>query len=159
VSGSAEATGPGATAADRRRRHRGIWAGLIIGVVAAAGALVAVLQDSGGGDRDGPPAPVDGPIEATHEFPADYGGQVWITVVAPDAAPRSVSISWGPWEKRFVHESEDPQAYWFTKHEPQPGDESVPATVRVDPAAEVTFDQGTPPIGALDRSTGWDPAS
>lgn len=161
MSGRAEvATGPDAAAGGRRGRRRGVGVGLVIGVVVVSGALVAVTRDGGGADEeDAAPDRQDGPTEVTHEFPADYGGQVWITVTAADSAPRSVTIRWGPWEKRFVHESADPVSYWFLKDPPQPGDENVPTTVRIEPSADVTFDQGTPPVGARDASTGWEHAS
>lgn len=160
MSGSAEvAAGPDAAGGGRHGRRRGVWVGLVIGVIAVSGALVAVLQDSGGDDE---PSPLPGgpiePVEVTHEFPADYSGQVWITVTAADDAPRTVTIRWGPWERRFVHESPDPETYWFTKDPPQPGDENVPTTVRIEPGADVVFDQGSAPIGSFDMSTGWDHA-
>jgi len=161
VSGSAEgAAGPGAGRGAGRRR--GIWAGLVIGIVAVSGALGAVLYGDGGPDGHEPaarqPDEPDGPVEVSHEFPASYGGQVWVTINAGDDAPRSVTIRWGPWERRLVHESDGPVSYWFTKNPPKPGDENVPTTVRIEPAADVDFDQGTPPVGAVDASTGWDPA-
>ena len=163
MSGSAEgAAGPGAGRGLGRRR--GIWVGLAIGVVAVSGALAAVLYGGdGGADGSGSAArqgeDPNGPVEVSHEFPASYGGQVWITISAADDAPRSVTIRWGPWERRLVHESDGPVSYWFTKNPPQPGDENVPATVRIEPRAEVEFAQGTPPVGAVDASTEWDPAA
>jgi hypothetical protein len=151
-------SGPAEGTAGLGRRRR-TWAGLVIGIIAVSGAFVAVLHDRDGGDEnEASPRQQDEPVEVTHEFPPDYGGQVWITVEADDATPRSVTIRWGPWEKHFVHESDGPMSYWFTKDPPKPGDESVPVTVRVEPGADVTFDQGTPPVGALDKSTAWDPA-
>ncbi len=154
MSGPAEGTaGPG--------RRRGVWAGLVIGIIAVSGAFVAVLHDRGGGNGEEASAQrqqQDEPVEVSHEWPATYGGQVWITVTAADAAPRSVTIRWGPWEKHFVHESDEPLSYWFTKDPPAPGAENVPATIRIEPGADVTFDQGTPPVGAIDTSTGWEPA-
>jgi hypothetical protein len=133
----------------------------VIGIVVVSGAYVAVFHDSG---DDGERASLrvqqqeEEAVEASHEWPAAYSGQVWITVTAADAAPRSVTIRWGPWERHFVHDSDEPVSYWFTKDPPKPGDENVPATVRIEPGADVTFDQGTPPVGAVDTSTGWDPA-
>jgi hypothetical protein len=137
-------------------RRRSAWAGLVIGIIAVSGALVAVLHDRGG-ESEASPQP-DEAVKISHTWPATFGGQVWITVDADDATPRSVTIDWGPWERRFVHESADPVTYWFTKDPPKPGDDNVPATVRIEPGAKVTFDQGPPPVGALDRSTGWEHA-
>jgi hypothetical protein len=134
----------------------------VIGIVAVSGALVAALHDGGGSgadEREAAPQRQDEPVEASHEWPAAFSGQVWITITASDTAPRSVTIRWGPWEKRFVHESDEPVSYWFTKDPPKPGDQNVPATVRIEPGADVTFDQGTPPVGSVDASIGWDPAS
>jgi hypothetical protein len=131
----------------------------VIGVVAVSGALAAVVYGGGdeqGADREPGGGPPEQAVEVTHEWPATYGGQVWITVDAPDDAPRSITIRWGPWERRIVHDTAEPTTYWFTKDTPQPGDESVPATVRIDPGADVTFDQGTPPVGAVDVSDDWD---
>jgi hypothetical protein len=138
-------------------RRRSAWVGLVIGIIAVSGALVAVLHDRGGEDEVSPPP--DEAVKISHEWPAEYSGQVWITVDADDASPRSVTISWGPWERTFVHESADPLTYWFTKAPPKPGDANVPATVRIEPGAGVTFGQGPPAVGALDRSTGWDDTS
>jgi hypothetical protein len=153
-------SGPGVGTADPEHRshdrRRGVWVGLVIGVIVVSGALLAVFQS--GGDDEAPPQQADGPREFTHEFPADYGGQVWITVTSPDDSPRQVTIRWGPWEKRFVHESDEPLTYWFTKDPPKPGAENVPVTVTVDPGADVTFDQGTAPLEAIDKSTEWDEA-
>lgn len=160
MSRSAEDAGPGA--GRRPLRRRGVWAGLVIGVVAVSGALAAVVYAGGDDDsaegREASARP-DEPVEASHEWPADYTGQVWITVTAPDDAPRSVTIRWGPWERRIVHDSAEPVTYWFTKAPPEPGDVNVPTTVRVDPGAQVAFDLGAPPVGAVDASTDWDPAA
>jgi hypothetical protein len=129
--------------------------------------LAAVLYGGdGGADGSGSaarqrnePDGLDGPVEVSHEFPASYGGQVWITISAADDAPRSVTIRWGPWERRLVHQSDGPVSYWFTKDPPKPGDENVPTTVRIEPRAEVDFAQGTPPVGAIDASNDWDHAA
>jgi hypothetical protein len=158
MSGPAEGT----AGLGRRSGRRGAWAGLVIGIIVVSGAVVAVLHDHGddgdGDGREASPQQQDEPVEISHEWPAAYGGQVWITITAADAAPRSVTIRWGPWERHFVHESDEPLSYWFTKNAPKPGDENVPTTVTVSPGADVAFDQGTPPVGAIDQSTGWEPA-
>jgi hypothetical protein len=126
----------------------------VLGVIVVSGSLFAVFHAAG--DDEAAPEQDDRPFEVTHEFPAGYHGQVSITVTARDDALRSVTIRWGAREKRFVHESDEPEIYWFVKPTPQPGERNVPVTVTVDPGARVAFDVGTPPMGAQDESTGWD---
>jgi len=161
VSRLAEDAGPGA--GGRPLRRRGVWAGLVIGVIAVSGALAAVLYaggDDGTAQDNEPTSRVpEAAVEKSHEWPAAYAGQVWITVTAPDDAPRSVTIRWGPWERRIVHESAEPTTYWFTKDPPEPGGQNVATTVRIDPGADVTFDQGTPPVGAVDVNDDWEAAA
>jgi hypothetical protein len=157
VSGPAERTADPEGARAAASRRRGVWLGLVIGVIVVSGALVAVLQDPGSGDdRDAAPEPQEGPVEVTHAFPADYIGQVWITISAPDAAPREVTILWGPYEKHLVHQSADPKTYWFTRDAITTEADNIPATVQIEPGADVEFDQGMAPIGAIDASTGWE---
>jgi hypothetical protein len=151
----------GASEPSDGRRSRGrAWLGLAVGIVIVSGALVVVLNDPDdeGGDGDPVPSvrtPGQGASQSIFEWPASYAGPVWITVDAADAAPRTITIRWGPWERRIVHEGADPVTYEFSKN---PG-ETVPTTVRVDPAAEVSFGSGTPPVDAVDVNAGWTQAA
>lgn len=156
-------SGPAERTADPGGRRSGIWhgvwVGLVIGVIVVSGALVAVLHGPGSDDSDArrdSPQRLDEPTEVTHEFPAGYVGQVWVTITAPDAAPREVTISWGPWNKHLVHRSAEPKTYWFTRDAATSEADNIPATVHVEPGAEVTFDQGMVPVGAVDASIGWE---
>jgi hypothetical protein len=157
--------GPGGGA-----RHRSTWLGLLIGVVAVSGALIAVVHDRGGdagdagraGDADraaarsGPVATSHARTEWTHEWSAAYSGPVWITVDAGDAGVRTVVIRWGPWQRRIVHETADPVTYVFKKDPTRAGDRLVPTTIHVEPGAEVAFGQGaTPPTNSIDVNDGW----
>lgn len=93
-------------------------------------------------------------------YPEVYDGPVWITVDAPDAAPRLVTISWGAWQRRIDHASADPVTYWFTKGTSgAAGPATVETVVTADPPAEVTFGYGEfVPEGAVDVRDGWAPA-
>jgi hypothetical protein len=154
MSGSADV--PAGTA-----RHRRAWAGIFIGLLVVSGAVAAVLYGDGRDESgaDGAPPPTSepaAPTSQTHEWPAEYGGPVWITVDAADAAPRTITLSWGKWERTVVHLESGPISYEFTKGEPQPGDGNWPTIVEVDPGADVSFDQGDdPPSGAIDVNDGW----
>jgi hypothetical protein len=128
---------------------------LVVGVIAVSGALIAVVSASGDGDEPKPGRPVE-ESSYDHEFPADYAGPVWITVDAADAGARTITIAWGPWERRIIHEDAGPVTYVFTKNPPSPDDENVPTTVTVEPAARVEFGNGpTPPAGAVDVNADW----
>lgn len=144
------------------------WLGLAIGVVVASGALAAVLHDRGGDGDDGggggrdarrseaSPAGAEQTTETSYEWPNTYAGPVWITVDAPDAVPRTITIRWGPWERRIIHEAADPVTYEFAKSPDDLGEPTVPTLVRVEPGAEVTFGSGsTPPPDAVDVNPGW----
>jgi hypothetical protein len=132
----------------------GLVVGLVVGVIAVSGALFAVA--SGTGDDETTRERVARSSTYGHEFPADYAGPVWVTVDAVDATAHTVTIAWGPWERRIIHEDEAPVTYVFTKNPPEPGDENVPTTVTVEPDAEVTFGNGpTPPADAVDVNADW----
>jgi hypothetical protein len=134
---------------------------LVIGVVVVSGAFVAVLHDRGsdGGDAEAAPQQLDEEEkgEWTHHYPAEYVGPVWITVDASDAAPRSLVIRWGVYQRRVHHETGDPTIYVFAKDAVDTDGESVLTTIHVDPAAVVTFDQGpNPPVGSEDVNGDWE---
>jgi hypothetical protein len=86
-------------------------------------------------------------------------GPVWITVDAPDDAPRTLVIRWGAHQKRIHHDLADPTIYVFSKDSIDTSGESVLTTVHIEPGAVVTFDQGAdPPVGSLDVNDGWEEA-
>jgi hypothetical protein len=144
-----------------------VWAsvGTILGAIAVSGALIAVLhQRDQGNDGDRPAGATDetGPPKATgrqhwqHEFPDGYAGPVWITVDPPDDLPRTITITWGPWQRQLLHDGNEPGTYLFAKSPTAPGEATVPTSVDVDPAAVVTFGQGkSPPRDAVDVNEGW----
>jgi hypothetical protein len=129
----------------------------VIGIVVMSGALLAVLHDR---DSDDPPPEPQAKTEWTHHYPADYAGPVWITVDAPDDAPRTLVIRWGPYQKRIHHDVAEPTIYLFNKDSVDASGESAPTTIHVEPGAVVTFGQGTnPPVGSLDVNDGWEDAA
>ncbi len=163
MSGMAGGTPPGEVAAPAgkpkrasRRPGLGLVVGLVIGVVAVSGALVAVVSASG--DEDPPRESRDlpaGPRRFEHQYPASYDGPVWVTVDAADAGARTVTIRWGDYQRVVMHEGSAPHAYVFDKSADAPGEE-VPTFVIVDPSAEVAFDWGpTPPADADDVNSDW----
>lgn len=139
------------------------WIGTVLGAVAVSGALVAVLHQSDGDSGDRPagaseqvgPPPAAGRQHWKHEWPATYAGPVWITVDPPDDVPRTVTITWGPWQRQILHDDAAPVTYLFGKSPTAAGDATVPTAVDVDPAAVVTFGSGTPPPEAVDINDGW----
>lgn len=172
---SCDPTGPGSSEEPTPRHGRKPSAraliGLAVGALAVSGAIVAVLTDregpataedaNGSGEAgDGEPEvltgadgePMDLDTEWLHTFDEDHEGVVWITVTAPDTEVRSVTVSWGPWERHITHATTDPASYHFSKNLGP----TVTTVVRVDPAAHVTFGQGAPPEGAIDVNDGWE---
>ena len=143
-----------------RRPGLGLVVGVAIGVIAVSGALLAVVSGSGGDDPPERRPPPDATAEAgrfEHQYPAAYDGPVWVTVDAPDAAPRTVTIRWGDYQRVVMHEGSAPHAYVFDKSANEPGEEK-PTFVIVEPAAEVAFASGpTPPSDADDVNRDWSP--
>jgi hypothetical protein len=165
--------------AQERRRSPYWWTiGGVLGALAVSGAVWAAMgQDGsdGDGDSDGgsttteAPEPAAAPADGgeggegggegrgeprtdwEHLFDAEYAGPVWITVTAPDDERRTVTITWGPWQRRIVHQDDEPRSYLFSKG----AGSTVPLTVEVDPAATVDFGAGTPPVDAEDVNDGW----
>ena len=133
-----------------------VWVGVAVGVVLVAGALLAVAYErddgAGAGDDGGGP---EARSEYVHEFEAAYTGDVWIEVDAPDDAVRTVTITWGEWQRQVIHETDAPAAYAFRKLDAQAEGEVVPTEVTVEPAAEVTFHAGELPDGAIDVNEDW----
>ena len=139
--------------------------GGVLGAAVVSGALLAVLNErDGGGSGDvdggsgsssnggsGSQAAEDARGEWEHHFPETYSGPVWITVEAPDDEVRTVTITWGEWQRTIVHSAAGPATYEFHKN---PGP-TVPTTVTVEPAAKITFGSGAPPTGAEDVNDNW----
>lgn len=147
------------------RRPGRLWAWVgttVLGAVAVSGALVAVLHqrdDPNGSDRPAGASPGQPPAAGRrhwqHEWAASYAGPVWITVDPPDDVPRTITITWGPWQRQLLHDGAAPKTYSFEKSPTGQGEETVPTSVDVDPAAVVMFGSGTPPDGAVDVKAGW----
>lgn len=143
--------------------RRWVWIGGAIGAMAVSGALVAVLNEhdngegggTGGageaGDSADETVPEPGQTHWRYTYPESYAGPVWITVEAPDNRVRQVTITWGAWQRRLVHEDVEPTTYLFNK---SPGP-TVPIAVDVEPEATVTFGSGTPSPDAEDINAGW----
>lgn len=161
----------------RRSRAGRMVAGFAVGLVVVAVAVVTVLSDrsSSGGDRGGgervggarqaaavktaPTEPLPAAARYRHVFDRDYVGPVWITVDAPDAGTRSVTIKWGPWQRRITHQGAEPVTYHFWKGITSGIEDVPPTTVVVDPGAEVVFGAGEIPQGAIDVNKDWEPAA
>jgi hypothetical protein len=148
-------------AADGDGESRRIWVGIVglaIGIIAVSGALVGVLYDrdeSGDDADDETPELPEVATESSFTWPAAYAGPVWITVVAEDAGTRTVTIVWGPWQRRITHATAEPVTYVFDK-DANGADEAVPATVRIEPGADVEFGSGEePPADAEIVNSGW----
>lgn len=165
MSGMAGGPPPGGVAAPAgepkrasRRPGLGLVVGVVIGVIAVSGALFAVVSAAGDDDspeREPPPDAASEPGKFEHQYPATYDGPVWVTVDAPDATPRTVTIQWGDYQRVVMHEGAEPHAYVFDKSANEPGEE-VPTFVIVEPAAEVEFASGpTPPADADDVNRDW----
>jgi hypothetical protein len=131
-----------------------VWVGVAVGVVLVAGALLAVAYERDDGSAGGDERP-EARSAYTHEFEAAYTGDVWIEVDAPDDAPRTVTITWGRWQRRIIHETDDVVAYAFRKNDAQAEGEVIPTEVTVEPAAEVTFAAGDLPEGSVDVNDDW----
>jgi hypothetical protein len=144
--------------------RRWAWIGGVAGALAVSGALLAVLYESGDSKPAADDASSDRPVEVAGELPgkpvktrwedtfdAAYGGPVWITVTSPDDRLREVTLTWGPWQRSFPHEGTEPVSYEFTKQ----ANTSDLLTVDVEPEANVTFEQGTPPVGSKDVNEDW----
>lgn len=89
-----------------------------------------------------------------HTFPSDHVGPVWIRVLAPDGARRTLKIHWGPHQRLIVHETSWAVTYAFRKD----AGPTVPTTVTVSSGAGVrlTFGHGLiAPIGSVDVNDGW----
>lgn len=120
--------------------------GLVLGVLAVSGALLAILRRS------------DGPEPATrwkHTWAAEVSGDVWITVDADGAETRRVDLHWGPFDRPILHTSADPMTYVFTKELTPEGQDPVAITVDVRPGAVVTFGEGSPPTPFEDVNSDW----
>lgn len=157
-----------------RARAGRVIAGIAVGAGLVGVAVLAVLGDgspSGDGRSERAAAARGGdaveasatpPPEAKrfrHVFESDYVGPVWITVEAPDAGTRSVTIKWGPWQRRITHQGSEALTYHFWKGVTPAGERVPPTTVVVDPGAEVTFGAGAIPEGAVDVNKEWEPAA
>ena len=142
--------GPGDVGTGRRGRRRWlVLVGVIVGAVAVTGALAAQQRES-----DEPPAATTW----RHTWPAEVSGDVWITVDAEDAATRTITLRWGPWQRPILHSTADPVTYVFTKDPTPPGEDPVPITVDVVPGATVEFGDGPPPRPNEDVNADWVPA-
>lgn len=158
--------GSGSGSRDGDGGSRRIWVGLVglaIGIIAVSGALVAVLHDrddSGDDEDDAAPELPEGATEDSYEWPAEYAGPVWITVDAEDDSTRTVTIRWGPWQRRITHAKDEPTTYVFNKDANGVDNEAVPATVRIEPGADVEFGSGEdPPAESEVVDSGWTPVA
>ena len=161
-SGGPGGSGDDGSGGDGDDESRRIWVGIVglaIGIIAVSGALVAVLHDradSGIDPDDEAPELPEGATEDSHQWAAEYDGPVWITVDAEDASTRTVTIRWGPWERRIIHATAEPTTYVFDKRANDAVNVVEPATVRIEPGAEVEFYSGEEiPADAEDVNTGW----
>jgi hypothetical protein len=138
--------GPDAEAGSRRWRQVA-WFAIGVSVAVIAGLSFVVLSDQASDEE----------TQVTFRFPPDHVGPVWITVSAPDDEPRTVTITWGPYQRTVDLRARHPQICWFEKRSIEPDESSVVETVvEVTPAASVEPGHGPePPPGAIDISDGW----
>lgn len=136
-----------------------------VGAVVVSGAVVAILNE-GGEDDDGEEEasdntdptsvePANEPDETSwnHRYPEHYVGPVWITVETDDGTARNITITWGPWQRKAVHDGAAPLTYLFRKD----SEDLVTVVVDVEPPvdADVTFGHGDPPNDGIDVNAGW----
>lgn len=85
-----------------------------------------------------------------HAFPDDYVGTVWFTLTADSAKPRQVTVRWERLRRSFEHRSSTSATYAIEKGVGK--ERSEPLFVDVSTSAEVTFNFGKAPDGAVDLS-------
>lgn len=99
--------------------------------------------------RDRPPS--DRAVHFEHAFPPDYVGTVWFTVSANSITAREVTVRWERLRRTFEHRSAEPVTYTIEKGVGK--ERSEPLFVDISSAADVTFNFGKAPIGAVDLSS------
>ncbi len=127
----------------------GVIIGALLATVAALAMLSADTSDAASSHTS---------TSKDHVFPSEYGGDVWITVKAPDARARVITITWGPWQRAIDHRTKGSRTYVFTKYPTRAGEQNVPVHVVVSPAAKVTFGSGRRPASSVDVNDGWTPS-
>lgn len=85
-----------------------------------------------------------------HTFPDDFVGTVWFTVAVDSAKPRQVTVRWERLRRSYEHRSATPVTYTVEKGAGK--ERSEPLFVDVSTAADVTFNFGKAPAGAVDLS-------
>jgi hypothetical protein len=128
--------------------------GVLLGALLVAVAALAMLT---GDSSDA--ASSRSPSSADHLYPSEYGGDVWITVKAPDARARTITITWGPWQRVIDHHTKQRRTYVFTKYPTRAGEQNVSVHVEVAPGAKVRFGSGRRPADSIDVNDGWTPSS
>jgi hypothetical protein len=85
-----------------------------------------------------------------HTFAPEYVGTVWFTLSVDSAKPRQVTVRWERLRRSFEHRSTTPVTYLIVKGVGK--ERSEPLFVDVSSAADVIFNFGDPPSGAIDLS-------
>jgi hypothetical protein len=128
----------------------GVAIGALLATVAALAMLSTDTSDA---------ASTRTSISADHLYPSEYGGDVWITVKAPDPHARTITITWGPWQRVIDHRTQGSRTYVFSKYPTRAGEQNVPVHVVVAPSAKVKFGSGRRPAASIDVNDGWTPST
>ena len=90
-----------------------------------------------------------------HEYPGDYIGPVWITVLNPPSERAQVVVRWGSVSRRMTIEPGGPTSYSFLKTQLTLQD-NRPVFVESDHQLQVSFGFGLlPPKDAVVSDDGW----
>jgi hypothetical protein len=131
---------PDEAASTRAPRHIVRFVAALVAVVCAGAVLLAVRQS---------PATAKA-VHFEHTFAADYVGTVWFTLSADSAKPRQVTVRWERLRRSFEHRTAAPVTYTIEKGVGK--ERSEPLFVDVSTSADVTFNFGKSPAGAVDLS-------
>jgi hypothetical protein len=107
----------------------------------SAGAVLLVMGDA--------PGSTDA-AHFEHAFSPEYVGTVWFTLSTESAKPRAVTVRWGRLRRTFEHRSSTPITYTVEKGVGK--ERSDPLLVDVNPSADVIFNFGEAPVGAVNLS-------
>lgn len=122
----------------RRRLIRYLVA--IVAMVGAGAVLLAVRGSS----------PTDEAAHFEQTYSPEYVGTVYFTLTANSDKPRQVTVRWGRLRRSFEHRSASPVTYTVEKGVGK--ERSDPLFVDVDPPADILFNFGEAPSGAVNLS-------
>lgn len=114
-----------------------------VALIAMVGAGIVLLAV-----RDSSPTEEVAHFERT--FAPEYVGTVYFTLTADSAKPRQVTVRWGRLRRSFEHRSPSPVTYTVEKGVGK--ERADPLFVDVDPPADIVFNFGEAPPGAVNLS-------